>query len=193
MIVGFPSKANIILQGRNKMRKSRKGKKKKWGIPSKFIQPVDPDRFEFGTIAAAAAGASRLVNPPDPSKTLIVVQDDKGDEQFKFRFANIPFNQAMMVLNDSFPEHEEFMSAALRFFALGDVIRNARFKRWIKEDKNSKTALMIHEGLLKAAAKCPLTPEGNFDFDALEKLAKEITREVNKQERAKKREKRKSK
>jgi len=127
--------------------------------PGEFIRglpPLDPDEFRFIFAAAQAAGSLRtpVENPAQHS-----VQVVDGDHIKGYRFTDNPLSRATFAIKEHCGEDRgKFMSASMRLFALGSIIRSEQCAPY--RSPASATAPpedeLLHESILDVAATMPL-------------------------------------
>lgn len=102
-------------------------RRNKWTPPPTFTAPVDPEEFKFCCGLMSAAYSGRM--PVDPTKEVVLLEDDETEETQEIRFTDTPFNRAMHAIRAHYwetrPEEkqDEFMSMMYRLNCFGHFVR----------------------------------------------------------------------
>ncbi len=121
-------------------------------------RPLDPGRFREAferAMTAARQPHARLHERINPS----VVRQD-GEEETAIQCTDTPVNRVLLTMRECYEDRLDAQSAAWRFWALGDVIRDPRLAPWILAHDAARLAL--HDAVMAAAATAPMDATGAF-------------------------------
>jgi hypothetical protein len=138
--------------------------------PDEFI-PLDEEEFEFVMQLASAAGAYRMPMESPQKQGISLLKEDGSITEL--RLTDIPENRMAMAVRDHFegePDRDQrFKSGMLRVMAFGEMASSPRLAEWVRKEEGEVHQVMIH-----AAARAPLTGKLRFDEDAFVKIVEEL-------------------
>jgi hypothetical protein len=121
-------------------------------------RPLDPARFKGAlerAMAAAPLPHARLHERINPH---VGLRD--GDEETALTFTDTPMNPVLLTMRACYADRLDYQSAAWRFWALGDVIRDPRLAPWILAHDTER--LELHDAVIAVAATAPMDTNGAF-------------------------------
>lgn len=150
--------------------------KKPWQFPALDVAKF---KFAFAHVSAAAALKAPVENPENIEFGWL--EEDTGDVT-TYRLSDNPMNRLMIALKDHFEPGPEYMSAAMRFNAFGELYQDGALDDYIRDDPGDPDAMEVHEAVLEVTATFPFNADLEFDRESLLKAIQRRAAEIDENE-----------
>jgi hypothetical protein len=144
-------------------------------IPKYNEMPAfDPDEFVTAFIWAMNAGSGRALIG-DSTRLRVNLVDDDGS-RVEYRVADTFMARMTIALSERYAEVDKrkYYSAAVRIFALMDLIRSGKLASWIRNTPGDADSDEISDSVIEAAAVMKLNKELQFPIREFIRKVKEI-------------------
>jgi hypothetical protein len=122
-----------------------------WTMADAIKLTFTVEEFDMAFAIAMAAGSGAM--PTESPTTQKVSLEDKG-KVTTYRFTDNTMNRVMFAVREHFDRGIKASAFMFRFWALGELMKDSRMRRWTRPDGDDHS--LIFEGVGEAAATLPL-------------------------------------